>query len=103
MKNDYVQNAKKVTKINLRTICKPHAYLQTIQKTPVKFQKDRPKTVGGVAHTKHLLLEGDRTTEARKAKYYVPSLFFEKAGAIKGLSCILTWSRDRSPNGSFLL
>ena len=27
-------------------------------KTPVKFQKDRHKTVEGVAHTRYLLLEG---------------------------------------------
>ena len=27
---------------------KAHAYLQTIVKAPVKFQTDRPKTVGGV-------------------------------------------------------
>ena len=40
---------KKVTKNNLRIISKPHAYLQTMTKTPVKFQKNRYKTVGGVA------------------------------------------------------
>ena len=27
---------------------KPYAYLQAILKAHVKFQKDRPKTVGGV-------------------------------------------------------
>ena len=37
---------------NLRIISKPHAYLQTMTKTPVKFQY---KTVGGVAHTGHPL------------------------------------------------
>ena len=36
-------------KNNLRNISKPHAYLQTMYKTPVKFQKNRYKTVGGVA------------------------------------------------------
>ena len=35
--------AKKVTKINLRIISKPHAHLQTMTKTPVKFQKDQHK------------------------------------------------------------
>ena len=49
-------------------------------KRPVEFQKDLHKTVGGVAYTRYLLLEGDRTTEPRKAEYYVPSLFVEKAG-----------------------
>ena len=39
-------------------ISKPHAHLQTVTRTPAKFQKDRHKTVGGVAHTRYLLLEG---------------------------------------------
>ena len=30
-----------------------NAYLQTLHKTPAKFQKDRNKTVGGVALTKY--------------------------------------------------
>ena len=46
---------EKVTKTNLRTISKPHAYLQTMTKTSVKFQKNRHKTVGGVAHTRYPL------------------------------------------------
>ena len=46
---------KKVLKNNLRNISKPHAYLQTMYKTPVKFQKNRYKTVGGVAHTRYPL------------------------------------------------
>ena len=56
LKNDYVQVSKKVTKINLRIISKPHAYLQTMVKTSVKFQKNQNKTVVGVAHTKYILL-----------------------------------------------
>ena len=43
---------KKVTKINLRIISKPHAYLQSMVTTSVKFQENRNKTVGGVAHTR---------------------------------------------------
>ena len=43
---------KKVIKTNLRIISKPHAYLQTIFKSFVKFQRNRHKTVGGVAHTR---------------------------------------------------
>ena len=58
---------KKVSNINLRIISK---HLQTMTKAPVKFKKDRHKTVG----------EGNGTTEPRKAKYHVPSLFFEKVG-----------------------
>ena len=38
-----------------RILKKPYAHLQTILKTPVKFQKDRSKTVGGVKGTKYLL------------------------------------------------
>ena len=34
---------------------KPHAYFQAILKARVKFQKDRPKTVGGVKGTRYLL------------------------------------------------
>ena len=47
-------------------------------KTPVKFQKDRSKTVGGVALYK--LRTMNHTS--RKAEYHVPLLFFEKAGTI---------------------
>ena len=42
--------------------------LQTMTNTPVKFQKDRRKTVGGVANTRYLLLEGEQnqgTIESR--------------------------------------
>ena len=44
--------AKKVTQISLRIISKPHAYLQSMVTTSVKFQENRNKTVGGVAHTR---------------------------------------------------
>ena len=35
-----------MTKINLRIISKLYAHLQTLKKAPVKFQKDRHKTIG---------------------------------------------------------
>ena len=38
----------------LRIISKPHAYFQTMTKTPVKFSKNQYKTVGGVAPTRYL-------------------------------------------------
>ena len=38
-----------------RILKKTHAHLQTILKTPVKFQKDRTETVGGVKGTKYPL------------------------------------------------
>ena len=50
-----VKNAKKVIKNNFRILKKTHAYLQTILKALVKFQKDWPKTVGGVEGTRYLL------------------------------------------------
>ena len=36
-------------KNNFRILKKQYAYLQTILKAPVKFEKDWPKNVGGVA------------------------------------------------------
>ena len=38
-----------------RILKKTHAYLQAILKAHVKFQKDWPKTVGGVKGTRYLL------------------------------------------------
>ena len=70
-----------------RILKKPHAYLQTILKTLVKFQKDRTKTVGGVKETKYPLKTRNHAPRAthhaphpRKTKNSVPPLFFEKAG-----------------------
>ena len=42
-------------KNNFRILKKQYAYLQTILKAPVKFEKDWPKTVGGVARTRYIL------------------------------------------------
>ena len=58
-------------KNNFRILKKPHANLQTIAKAPVKFQKDWPKTVGGVEGTRYLLKIWNhalRTTHYRKPK-----------------------------------
>ena len=68
----------KVIKNNFRILKKPHAYLQTILKAPVKFQKDQTKPVGEVKWTRYLLKL--RNHAPRKAKNSVPPLFFEKAG-----------------------
>ena len=58
----HCQNARKmakfkfkVTKNNLRIISKPYAYLESMVTTSVKFQENRNKTVGGVAHTRYPL------------------------------------------------
>ena len=50
-----VQIVKKVTKINLRSIFQPHAYLQSMATMSAKFQKYQYKIVGGVAHTRYPL------------------------------------------------
>ena len=46
---------KKIIKNYFRILKNQHAYLQAIIKAHVKFQKDQPKTVGGVKGTKYLL------------------------------------------------
>ena len=58
------KNGKKVIKNNFRILKKQYAYLQTILKTPVKFQKDWPKTVGGVADTR-MVVGADGRTDGR--------------------------------------
>ena len=58
-------------KNNFRILKKQYAYLQTILKTPVKFQKDWPKTVGGVADTRMVVGADGRTnrqTDGRTLK-----------------------------------
>ena len=42
-------------KNNFRILKKQYAYLQTILKVSVKFEKDWPKTVGGVAGRRYIL------------------------------------------------
>ena len=51
IETDLVKTVKNVTKFNLRITAKFHAHLQTLTKTPVKFQKDPAKTVGEIAFT----------------------------------------------------
>ena len=46
-------------------------------KIPLKFQKDRSKTIGGVA-----LTNSEPRITHHRAEYHVPSLFFRKAGDI---------------------
>ena len=77
---------KPVIKNNFRILKKPHAYLQTILKTPVKFQKDRTKTVGGVKGTKYLLKiqnHSPRTTHHRKPKTVSLRFSSKRRGTIK--------------------
>ena len=55
-----------MSKINLMIISKPHAQLQSLMKTSVKFQNNRNKTVGGVAHTRYPLSIHFHYQNARK-------------------------------------
>ena len=69
-------------KNNFSILKKQYAYLQTILKAPVKFEKDWPKTVGGVAGTRMVgaLTDGqtDRRTDAQNFRGYniIPRHFF---------------------------
>ena len=56
----------KLIKINLSIISTPHAYLQSLVMTSVKFQKNRNETVGGVAHTRNPLSIHFHCQNARK-------------------------------------
>ena len=51
-------------KNNFRILKKQYAYLQTILKAPVKFEKDWPKTVGGVA-SRRMVGGADGRTDGR--------------------------------------
>ena len=48
----FFQISKKVTKIKVRITSKPHAYLQRMVKTSVKFKKNLNITVGEVVCTR---------------------------------------------------
>ena len=54
-------------KNNFRILKKQYAYLQTILKVPVKFEKDWPKTVG-VAGTRLVGALTDGQTDGRTLK-----------------------------------
>ena len=56
---------KNVIKNNFRSLKKQYAYLQTILKVPVKFEKDSPKTVGGVAGRRMVGALTDGRTDGR--------------------------------------
>ena len=51
-----------MTKNNFKNLKKQYAYLQTILKVPVKFEKDWPKTVGRVAGRRMVGALTDRRT-----------------------------------------
>ena len=49
---------KSLKKNNMKIIFKCNAYLPSLTKTPVKFQKDWDKIVGGVVLTRYLMSVG---------------------------------------------
>ena len=92
-------------KNNFRILKNPHAYLQATLKAPVKFQKDRTKTVGRVKGTRYLLKirnhapstmhHGPCTTESRKQ---CPSAFLRKGGGQKNrLDCPVKGKPSQNP------
>ena len=71
-------------KNNFRILKKQYAYLQTILKTPVKFQKDWPKTVGGVADTRMVVGADGRTDTQNFGGYNIIPRHFLVAGHKNG-------------------
>ena len=65
-------------KNNFRILKKRYAYLQTIIKAPVKFEKDWPKTVGGVAGRRMVGAQTDGRMDTQNFKGYniTPRHFF---------------------------
>ena len=65
-------------KDNSRILKKQYAYLQTILKAPVKFEKDWPKTVGGVAGRRMVWALTDGRTDTQNFRGYniIPRHFF---------------------------
>ena len=90
-----------MTKINLKIISTPHAHLHIVQKTPVQFQKDRQKTVGGVADTRYLLLEvGGGRGGAEPQNHGKPntmSLGFLRKDGRQQINCVMIgiWTLDK--------
>ena len=79
-----------MTKNNLRIMCKPYAYLQTMSITHLKFYNNWHETVG-VAHTKYPLDTLDRNGQT--PKQYAPSASLKLGHKNKGGSytCIFMY------------
>ena len=71
-------------KTNFMILKKQYAYLQTILKAPVKFEKDWPKTVGGVAGRRMVgaLMDGRTDTLNFRGYNIIPRHFF--GGVVAG-------------------
>ena len=55
LEKSQIKICKKCDKNKFRILKKQYAFLQTILKVPVKFEKDWPKTVEGVAGRRYIL------------------------------------------------
>ena len=77
-KKSKLKMKRNVIKNNFRILKKQYAYLQTILKVPVKFEKDWPKTVGGVARTQMVgaLMDGRADTKYFSGYNIIPRRFF---------------------------
>ena len=69
---------------DMRILKKQYAYLQTILKTPVKFQKDSPKTVGGVADTRYILHIHICSIRARKISNRTQQVVINDCSSVNG-------------------
>ena len=65
-------------KNNFWILKKQYAYLQTIRKAPVKYEKDWPKTVGGVAGRRMMgaLTDGRMDTQNFRGYNIIPCHVF---------------------------
>ena len=65
-------------KNNFRILKKQYAYLQAILKAPVEFEKDWPKTVGGVSGRRMVgaLTDGQTDTQNFRGYNIIPRHFF---------------------------
>ena len=76
---------KKVSKINLRIISKPHAHLQSMIEDICKVERIGNKTVGGVAHRVPIggRKEEGRTDGMTESQKHVPRFSSKRWGTIK--------------------
>ena len=76
-------------KNNFRILKKQYAYLQTILKVPVKFEKDWPKTVGGVAGRRMVGALTDGRMLKISEEHNTPPLFWWRGIKMKEMTIII--------------
>ena len=91
---------KKLKKKNLRIMSKQYAHLHAMAKTPVKFQNDWPKIVGGVVLTSQLLTNGQtRRVTARLYRTCVLTQVRQKTTFLHVMSIHQVQFIDSKTNG----